>query len=69
MLAGQRLVVPSLAPVAGAEVIVGLGLSGQVTHPAGDPEGDLVGLRPLPPMAAYPEEPEQRLRELDDSTG
>src|SRR6266566_4469552 len=67
--AGQRLAVLSLPVVAGAEVVVGLGLGGQVTRLAGEFEGDLVCLHPIPSMVMYPEEAEQRLGELHPDLG
>jgi hypothetical protein len=43
--------------VGGGEVVVGVGLRGQVSGAAGDLEGGLVGLCPVGPMAAQHEEP------------
>src|SRR5262249_8082336 len=67
--AGQRLVVPSMPVVACAEVVVGLSLGGQVAHSAGDSEGILVYLEPVPLMAVHPEEPDRRLAELHPGFG
>src|SRR5438034_8841198 len=61
---GQRLAVLPLPVIAGAEVVVRLGLGAQVTHLASDAEGDPVCLNPVSVMAVHPKEPEQSVREL-----